>query len=107
MLRALQCRSYDNVSLKDNLYHWEPHPDPRDPCALMCRTLETGFVLKMQPHVLNGTSCGEQGGGVCISGKCKVRIVTGFCYNVYWEHVIFMCVALIVDFYKSLIPENI
>ncbi|XP_052793374.1 ADAMTS-like protein 1 isoform X3 [Mya arenaria] len=70
-IRAVQCRSYNNVSLKDNLYHWEPHYDPRAPCSLLCRTVETGFVLKMQTHVLNGTSCGEHLAGVCIAGKCK------------------------------------
>ncbi|XP_052283601.1 ADAMTS-like protein 1 isoform X4 [Dreissena polymorpha] len=70
-LRELQCQSYNNVSLKENLFHWRPHYDSRNPCALYCETVETGFVLKMQQHAMNGTSCGDRGSGVCIYGTCK------------------------------------
>ncbi|KAK3601038.1 hypothetical protein CHS0354_029262 [Potamilus streckersoni] len=70
-LRKSQCTSYNNVSLHGNYYQWVPHHVPTEPCALYCRTTETGVILKIQPMVINGTACGAQNRGVCVSGRCR------------------------------------
>ena len=41
---------------------------------LYCETIETGFILKVQSVVANGTVCGKRDGGICIAGKCQVRL---------------------------------
>lgn len=70
-IRDIQCQSFNNVSIKDNYFHWLPYFSSDDPCALYCRTVETGFILKMQSQAWNGTACGPRGRGVCIAGRCK------------------------------------
>ena len=73
-LREQQCTSFNNVSLQDNYFHWIPVYKPEEPCVLYCKTVETGFVLKVQSVVVNGTTCGKRNGGICIAGKCQVRV---------------------------------
>ncbi|XP_060579730.1 ADAMTS-like protein 1 isoform X1 [Ruditapes philippinarum] len=70
-IRDKQCQSFNNVSIKDNYFHWVPYYSSSEPCVLYCRTVETGFILKMQAQTWNGTACGKQSGGVCIGGRCK------------------------------------
>ncbi|XP_053405507.1 protein madd-4-like isoform X3 [Mercenaria mercenaria] len=70
-IRDKQCQTFNNVSIKDNYFHWVPYHSSAEPCALYCRTVETGFILKMQTQAWNGTACGTNGGGVCIGGRCK------------------------------------
>ncbi|KAL4227864.1 hypothetical protein ACF0H5_013302 [Mactra antiquata] len=70
-LREIQCQTYNNVSIKENYFHWKPYYSSDDPCVLYCQSVETSLILKMQGEAMNGTICGPKGGGVCISGRCK------------------------------------
>jgi hypothetical protein len=51
---------------------WEPLEDPENPCALVCRTLGTGHVVKLSPKLRDGTRCKTGALHVCVDGRCEV-----------------------------------
>lgn len=81
--REDQCTAYDSIPYDGTLFHWAPHNDDDDPCALTCRGQPSNFeregdtvmvVAKLADKVQDGTRCRLGSLDMCIDGKCQVNI---------------------------------
>lgn len=57
------------------LHVWVPHADPKSPCALWCRSLNTtgpALVVQLAARVHDGTRCKPGSLDMCIDGICQV-----------------------------------
>uniref|UniRef100_A0A914WYZ9 ADAMTS/ADAMTS-like cysteine-rich domain-containing protein n=1 Tax=Plectus sambesii TaxID=2011161 RepID=A0A914WYZ9_9BILA len=73
--RQVQCSAYDNQLYRGRIFdRWIPTDgDPREQCALHCRSQSHGFVVKLAPKVVDGTDCSlnaTSDSAICVDGKC-------------------------------------
>ena len=70
--RLQQCRAYNHIPFKGQLYNWRPYSQAKNPCALTCTVEDDSFYRQLAPKVLDGTRCRNGSLDMCINGVCTV-----------------------------------
>ncbi|XP_033120764.1 A disintegrin and metalloproteinase with thrombospondin motifs 7-like [Anneissia japonica] len=70
--REVQCSFFNNQRIRNNFFRWEPYIKKGQECALVCRpTKSRKHAEVLRSKVVDGTSCGIEKSGICISGICQ------------------------------------
>ncbi|KAM4596381.1 ADAMTS-like protein 5 [Fundulus diaphanus] len=68
--RAMQCAAFnDRPLVSGNSFRWTTFHGGSSPCELSCLALGHNFYYNFG-HVLDGTTCDEGSGAVCVNGRC-------------------------------------
>ncbi|MEQ2191882.1 hypothetical protein XENOCAPTIV_003887, partial [Xenoophorus captivus] len=68
--REMQCAAFNNRPLvSGNSFRWTTFLGGSSPCELSCLALGHNFYYNFG-HVLDGTTCDEESGAVCVNGRC-------------------------------------
>ncbi|GAU97432.1 hypothetical protein RvY_08729 [Ramazzottius varieornatus] len=68
--RLQQCRAYNPIPFKGQLYNWRPYLQAKNPCALTCTVEDGSFYRQLAPKVLDGTRCRNGSLDMCVNGVC-------------------------------------
>lgn len=68
--REMQCAAFnDRPLVSGNSFKWTTFHGGSSPCELSCLALGHNFYYNFG-HVLDGTTCDEKSGAVCVNGRC-------------------------------------
>ncbi|KAJ8340325.1 hypothetical protein SKAU_G00349580 [Synaphobranchus kaupii] len=68
--REMQCKAFnDRPVVASNRYKWTTFTGGPNPCELSCLALGHNFYYNFG-RVLDGTSCQEDSGAICVNGRC-------------------------------------
>ncbi|XP_037073511.1 papilin-like [Pollicipes pollicipes] len=69
--REEQCSSFDSTAFEGRFYRWVPYLRAANQCELNCKPQGERFYYRQRRKVTDGTSCGEDGLGICVDGQCR------------------------------------
>ncbi|XP_071038355.1 papilin-like [Parasteatoda tepidariorum] len=70
--RVEQCATFNSIPYHGKLYNWVPYYNAaQNQCELNCMPLGGSFFVRLQPYVVDGTRCRNDGSlNVCVEGSC-------------------------------------